>query len=585
MKRIAVIDRDRCKAPDKCDYICMKVCPIQKNNLEIFKILQDKKPSIDESLCIGCGICVKKCPYNAIIIINLTKEPEDKPVFQYGPNTFRLYRLPIIKEGQIIGIIGRNGMGKTTAINIIAGLLKPNFGDFNKKWEDKEIIREFRGTELQKYFEKLYSNQVKISYKPQNILQIRNMVKDLKVREFLSKVINNVDKVSEDFGIKNILEKKIENLSGGELQKVIYLYSLYKEHNLLLIDEITNYLDIYERLKILNNLNELKGKDTIIIIDHDLLFLDSISDIMHIVYGVQKAYGVFSYPIGTKEGINQYLSGFIKRENLKIRDKPIRLDVKSYTDVKFGEKIVEWENLKVNLGNFILEAEKGEIRKNEIIGIIGRNGIGKTTFVRTLAGEIKYEGYVSKNITISYKPQFFDFSQYNITVDQFLSKFNEKYKSEFKDYLPDLYISDLLDREINTLSGGESQTVYTFATLIKDADLYLLDEPFANLDIEQRLVLSKFIRDIIKSKGKACLIVDHDLIFLNWISDRLLVFLGEPGKKGRVTGPYENKEGLNIFLKELDITMRTDKETKRPRINKKGSRLDLIQKERGIYYE
>jgi ATP-binding cassette subfamily E protein 1 len=585
MKKIAVIDRDRCKAPDKCDYICMKVCPIQKNNLEIFKILQDKKPSIDESLCIGCGICVKKCPYNAIIIINLTKEPEDKPVFQYGPNTFRLYRLPIIKEGQIIGIIGRNGMGKTTAINIIAGLLKPNFGDFNKKWEDKEIIREFRGTELQKYFEKLYSNQVKISYKPQNILQIRNMVKDLKVREFLSKVINNVDKVSEDFGIKNILEKKIENLSGGELQKVIYLYSLYKEHNLLLIDEITNYLDIYERLKILNNLNELKGKDTIIIIDHDLLFLDSISDIMHIVYGVQKAYGVFSYPIGTKEGINQYLSGFIKRENLKIRDKPIRLDVKSYTDVKFGEKIVEWENLKVNLGNFILEAEKGEIRKSEIIGIIGRNGIGKTTFVRTLAGEIKYEGYVSKNITISYKPQFFDFSQYNITVDQFLSKFNEKYKSEFKDYLPDLYISDLLDREINTLSGGESQTVYTFATLIKDADLYLLDEPFANLDIEQRLVLSKFIRDIIKSKGKACLIVDHDLIFLNWISDRLLVFLGEPGKKGRVTGPYENKEGLNIFLKELDITMRTDKETKRPRINKKGSRLDLIQKERGIYYE
>jgi ATP-binding cassette subfamily E protein 1 len=585
MKRIAVIDRDRCKAPDKCDYICMKVCPIQKNNLEIFKILQDKKPSIDESLCIGCGICVKKCPYNAIIIINLTKEPEDKPVFQYGPNTFRLYRLPIIKEGQIIGIIGRNGMGKTTAINIIAGLLRPNFGEYNRKWEDKEIIREFRGTELQKYFEKLYNNQIKISYKPQNILQIRNMVKDLTVREFLSKVIKDVDKVSEEFGIKNILEKKIENLSGGELQKIIYLYSLYKEHNLFLIDEITNYLDIYERLRILNNLNELKGKDTIIIIDHDLLFLDSISDIIHIVYGVQKAYGVFSYPIGTKEGINQYLNGFIKRENLKIRDKPIRLDIKSYTDVKVGEKIVEWENLKVNLGDFILEAEKGEIRRNEIIGIIGRNGIGKTTFVRTLAGEIEYEGYISKNITISYKPQFFDFSQYNITVDQFLSKFNEKYKSEFRDYLPDLYISDLLDREINTLSGGESQTVYTFATLIKDADLYLLDEPFANLDIEQRLVLSKFIRDIIKSRGKACLIVDHDLIFLNWISDRLLVFLGEPGKRGKVTGPYENKEGLNIFLKEIDITMRTDEETKRPRINKKGSRLDLIQKEKGIYYE
>ncbi|MGB9674694.1 MAG: 4Fe-4S binding protein, partial [Nanopusillaceae archaeon] len=151
MKRIAVIDRDRCKAPEKCDYICMKVCPIQKNNIKIFSILQDKKPAIDEGYCIGCGICVKKCPFNAIIIINLVKEPDERPVFQYGPNTFRLYKLPIIKEKGVVGIIGRNGMGKSTAINILAGLLRPNFGEFNKKFEDKEIIRFFRGSELQKY--------------------------------------------------------------------------------------------------------------------------------------------------------------------------------------------------------------------------------------------------------------------------------------------------------------------------------------------------------------------------------------------------------------------------------------------------
>jgi len=99
------------------------------------------------------------------------------------------------------------------------------------------------------------------------------------------------------------------------------------------------------------------------------------------------------------------------------------------------------------------------------------------------------------------------------------------------------------------------------------------------------LVLSKFIRDITKIRGKACLVVDHDLIFLNWVSDRILVFIGEPGKYGKALGIYENKEGLNIFLKQLDITMRTDKETKIPRINKQNSRLDLIQKQKGIYYE
>jgi len=585
MKRIAVIDRDRCKAPEKCDYICMKVCPVQKNNLKIFNILEDKKPSIDESLCIGCGICVKKCPFNAIIIINLTKEPEEKAVFQYGPNTFRLYRLPIIKEGKVVGIIGRNGMGKSTAINIIAGLLKPNFGDFSKKYDDKDIIREFRGSELQSYFEKLYSNKIIISYKPQNITQIKNMLKDKTVREFLSRIIRNLDEISKKFEIENILDRKIGDLSGGEFQKILYIYSVYKEHNLLLIDEVTNYLDIYERLRILNNLNEIKEKDTILLIDHDLLFLDSISDMIHVVYGVQKAYGAFSYPIGSKEGINQYLDGFIKRENLKIRDKPIRLDVKSYTDVKFGKKIVEWENVIVNLDNFRLEAKEGFIRENEIIGIVGRNGIGKSTFVKVLAGEIKYEGNISKNLIISYKPQFYDFSNYNMTVDQFLKSFNEKYKDDYKEYVSMLNISDLLDREVNTLSGGELQTVYTFGTLIKDADLYLIDEPFANLDIEQRLLLSKFIRDITKIREKACLVVDHDLLFLNWVSDRILVFTGEPGKYGKAFGIYENKEGLNIFLKHLDITMRTDKETKRPRINKQNSRLDLIQKQKGIYYE
>ncbi|MGC9079269.1 MAG: ATP-binding cassette domain-containing protein, partial [Nanopusillaceae archaeon] len=292
-----------------------------------------------------------------------------------------------------------------------------------------------------------------------------------------------------------------------------------------------------------------------------------------------------SYPIGTKEGINQYLEGFIKRENLKIREKPIRLDVKSYSEIVIGKPLVEWKNLKINLGSFVLESESGNIREKEIVGIIGRNGIGKTTFMKALAGEIKYEGEISKNVIISYKPQYFDFSEYSITVDNFISKFNEKYKSEYREYLTELNIQDLLDRELNTLSGGESQTVYTFAVLVKEADLYLLDEPFANLDIEQRLILSKFIREIIKSKGKAGIIIDHDISFINWVSDRLLVFLGEPGKYGKSVGPMDNKEALNLFLKNLGITMRIDPETKRPRINKRGSRLDLVQKERGIYFE
>ncbi len=587
MKRIAVIDRDKCKAPDKCDYICMKVCPIQKNNIEIFKILEDKKPAIDENYCIGCGLCVKKCPFSAIIIINLTKEPEDHPIFQYGPNTFRLYRLPIIKEGYIIGIVGRNGVGKTTAINILTNLLKPNFGDYNKKWEEKEIIKMFRGSELQKYFEKLYQNSIRISYKVQNIMFIKKAFSNITVRDFLSKVLNKekLVEVSKKFYIENILDRKIDELSGGELQKIIFIYSAYKDHDVFFVDEVTNYLDIYERLRISQFLLELKEKkDTVIVIDHDLLFLDSVSDLVHIVYGVPKAYGVFSYPIGVKDGINQYLDGFIKRENLKIRDKPIKLNIKPYTEYISGREILSWENIKVKLGSFELYAEKGNIRENEIIGIVGRNGIGKTTFFKVLSGEIKYDGKLNKNVSISYKPQYFDFSEYNIKVSEFLSKFNDNYKSQYNEYIVDLGIADLLDHELATLSGGEAQTVYTFAVLIKDADLYLLDEPFASLDIEQRLKVSKFIRDIIKTKGKSCFIIDHDLVFLDWVSDKVMTFLGEPGKYGKVYGPMGIKEGINLLLKEVGITIRRDEETNRPKINKENSRLDIIQKERGEYY-
>lgn len=579
--RIAVVDKEKCR-PDKCNYECIAFCPPQKNKIKVFEIGNDKKPIIDENTCIGCGICVKKCPFNAIIIINLVKEPGEK-VFQYGPNTFRLYRLPIIKERSVIGIIGRNGMGKTTAINILTGLIKPNFGEWNREFDEKEIIKRFRGTELQTYFEKLYSKQLKISYKPQNIFYVSKMYGDMKVKDFLLKVVDEekLKEISEKFDLKNILDRNIKNLSGGELQKVLFLFTVLKDHNVLFLDEPTNYLDIYERVRIISYLEELE--DTIIVIDHDLLFLDALSDIIYVVYGVQKAYGVFSYPMGVKDGINQYLEGFLRRENLKIRDKPIKLDVKPYSFKKTNEEIISWENVIVNLDGFELKSEKGSILKNEIVGIIGRNGIGKTTFIRALAGEIKYEGKINRNIKISYKPQTFEFTE-EITVDQFIKRFNPNYKTDYREYLVDLGIFDLLDHKINTLSGGEAQTVYTFSVLISDADLFLLDEPFSSLDIEQRLKMSKFIREIVLQREKAAVIIEHDLLFIDYISDRMMVVLGEPGKRGYVIGPLENKEALNIFLKELGITMRKDKETKRMKINKRDSYLDRLQKSMDKYF-
>ena len=99
------------------------------------------------------------------------------------------------------------------------------------------------------------------------------------------------------------------------------------------------------------------------------------------------------------------------------------------------------------------------------------------------------------------------------------------------------------------------------------------------------MIVSKVIKNIAEIKGISILVVDHDLLFIDYLSDRIIVFEGVPAKHGEVTGPFAVEEGMNKFLTEVGITMRRDKDTNRPRINKPGSRLEQEQKAEGkLYY-
>jgi ATP-binding cassette subfamily E protein 1 len=208
---------------------------------------------------------------------------------------------------------------------------------------------------------------------------------------------------------------------------------------------------------------------------------------------------------------------------------------------------------------------------------LGENGIGKTTFAKILSGMIKPDsGSVDSSIKISYKPQYIQAEEDSI-VRTYLIKCPQS-------IIERLDLSHLLNRKVSELSGGELQRVAIAECLSREADIYLLDEPSAHLDVEQRLNVSEIIRDIAKKKEASCFVIDHDLLFMDYLSDRLMIFTGKPAKKGETTGPLKMREGMNLFLKELNITFRRDKDTKRPRINKLGSQLDNEQKSSGEYY-
>ncbi|EMA06075.1 ribosome biogenesis/translation initiation ATPase RLI [Haloferax denitrificans] len=596
---IAVVDLDRC-SPDRCSYECSNFCPPNRTGKECITLRGEDAEQggpdqvrISEEICLGetCGICVEKCPFDAIEIINLPSELDEEPTHRYGENAFSLYGLPVPESGSVTGILGPNGIGKTTAVRALAGEMVPNLGNYDDDPTWEAVLDRFRGTELQNYVERVRDGEVSIARKPQYVDQIpkqfdgtaRDLLEATDERGALDSYIDRLD-------IGPVVDNDIETLSGGELQRVALAATLARDRDFYFLDEISPYLDIGQRVTAARLIRELAEDEdrAVLVVEHDLAILDLLADTLHVAYGEPGAYGVITDPKSVRNGINEYLKGYLSNENMRIRPEAITFEEHAPRETTKAEPLVEYPDLAKSYGDgeFSLDVESGTIYNGEVLGIVGPNGIGKSTLAQLFTGDLTPDmGDLDFALDISYKPQYIEIDQ-PMRVDAFLSSITDQFGSSYwnTEIANPLQLNRIMERNLTDLSGGERQRVAIAACLSQDADLYLLDEPSAHLDVEQRVQATSAIRRYAENHDATVMVIDHDIYMMDLLADRLMVFDGEPSIEGHASKPQEMRDGMNDFLSDLDITFRRDERTQRPRINKPDSQLDREQKRAGEYY-
>ncbi|AFR92884.1 ATP-binding cassette, sub-family E, member 1 [Cryptococcus neoformans] len=594
LTRVAIISDDKCK-PKRCRQECKRSCPVVKMGKLCIEVNpNDKKAFISEELCIGCGICVKKCPFDAIQILNLPTNLESHVTHRYAANAFKLHRLPTPRPGQVLGLVGTNGIGKSTALKIMSGKLKPNLGRYDDPPEWQEILKHFRGSELQNFFTKVLEDDIKAVTKPQYVDQIPRSIKvpNMTVGKMFDRQteLPNRDELEKDLELKHLQSREVSQLSGGELQRFAIGIASVRKADVYMFDEPSSYLDIRQRLAAARVIRGLvNATNYVIVVEHDLATLDYLSDFICVLYGVPGTYGVVTMPYSVREGINIFLDGMIPTENLRFRDESLTFKISETVDELQAPKTrrYQYPSMTKTLGNFKLHVDEGEYSDSEILVMLGENGMGKTTLVQLLGGKMEPDESKDKiSLRVSMKPQTIS-PKFPGSVRMLLLK---RIKGAFmhpqfnSDVIKPMNLEPIMDQDVQTLSGGELQRVAICLVLGVPADVLLIDEPSAYLDSEQRILASKVIKKFVMSSKRTAFIVEHDFIMATYLADRVIVFDGQPGKESWARKPEGLLTGMNKFLKSLDITFRRDPTNFRPRINKMDSLKDKEQKAEGAYF-
>lgn len=634
-KKIVMVDHDKCKPKSPAfKYLQKHAGGCGKECISV----QGKHIVISEEACAACILRASKCPTpGAVKVVKVPAGLTADTTHQYGQNMFKLHGLPQPRPGHVLGLLGQNGIGKSSALKVLSMKLKPNLGDFadGVKWED--IVGYYRGSDLQNYFIKLLEQTTSVALKPQMDTYVANASTKRTVKDVYEK--NNErskdvgDWVMEQLELTHLMDREVSALSGGEMQRLAIMAVVLRDVDVYIFDEPTSFLDVKQRItasRVIRSILESshwEGDDSvasskyIIVVEHDLAVLDYISDYICCMFGEPGAYGVVTARMTVFNGINQYLAGYFEAENMRFRAEELDFKVsvdedESFEVAKGAPGVFEYPGMSKTLqgenSSFTLHVEPGNFKQREIVGLLGENGCGKTTFMQLLAGAYdtdengeplkKGAAAVSSKETVNKAPSSLrdmgvSFKRQHNTqrYRRFPGTVQDLLERTIQQGLADrffrllvmkpLRIEEMKDLPVASLSGGEMQRVAITICLGQPARVYLLDEPSAGLDCEQRVIVAKVIkRWIVTHRMQTGFIIEHDFLMASTMFDRVVVYTGTPGHECTAGAPSAIIAGMNSFLEQLDVTFRRDPGNARPRINKHMSTKDREQKAAGCYY-